>query len=88
MKLYHAQTREDYDALMDELESKGVKWQGCQKPHDFDGFEAYGSETIFEVSNKEIFYLSMDFYKNNFSEFEVIEYKAEKRCQRFRRIRP
>ncbi len=78
MKLYHTQTREDYNALMDELESKGVKWSNGQKPHDFDGFEAYGSETIFQVSNKEILYFSMDFYKKEFNETEIAEYKTEK----------
>ena len=78
MKLYHTQTREDYNALMSELESKGIEWYGGQKPHEFDGFGAYGSETIFQVSNKEILYFSMDFYKNEFNEIEVIEHKAEK----------
>ena len=78
MKLYHAQTREDYDALIDELESKGVKWYSGQKPHEFDGFENHKSETIFEVSDNVICYFSMSFYKNNYNEFELIEYKAEK----------
>ena len=78
MKLYHTQTRKDYDALMSELESKGLKWSNGKKPHEFDGFEAYGSGTIFKVSNKGIFYFSMDFYKKEFNEVEVIEYKAEK----------
>ncbi|QIW50768.1 hypothetical protein [Pseudolactococcus raffinolactis] len=78
MKLYHTQTREDYNALMDELESKGVKWADGKKPHELDGFEAYGSGTIFQVSNKEMVYFSMDFYKEIYNELEVIEYKAEK----------
>ena len=78
MKLYHTQTREDYNALMDELESKGIKWYGGQKPHEFDGFENYESETILEVSNNVINYFSMSFYKNNYNEFEPIEYKAKK----------
>ena len=78
MKLYHTETREDYNALMSELESKGIKWSNGQKPHEFDGFEAYESETIFQVSNKEILYFSMDFYKKEFNEIEVIEYKADK----------
>ena len=78
MKLYHTETREDYDALMDELESKGVKWSGGQKPHEFDAFEEYESGTIFQVSNKEILYFSMNFCKKNFNDFEVIEYKSEK----------
>ena len=77
MKLYNAKTREDYNALMSELESKGIKWSNVLKPHEFDGFGVYGSETIFKVSNKEIVYFSMGFYKNNYNEFEVIEYKAE-----------
>ena len=78
MKLYHTQTREDYDALMSEFESKGVKWNGGKKPHELDAFEEYESETIFKVSNKEILYFSMDFYKKDFNEIEFIEYKAEK----------
>ena len=78
MKLYHTQTRKDYDALMNELESKGVKWNGGKKPHGLDVFEEYESETILKVSNKEMVYFSMDFYKKNYEEIEVIEYKAEK----------
>ena len=78
MKLYHTQTREDYKALMDELESKGVKWIDGQKPHEFDGFKEYESEMVFKVSDNTISYFSMSFYKNNYNEFEVIEYKAEK----------
>ena len=78
MKLYHTQTREDYKALMDELESKGIKWYGGQKPHEFDGFEMYGSEVILKLSGNVIYYFSMSFYKQNYNEFEVIEYKAEK----------
>ena len=78
MELYHTQTREDYKALMDELESKGIKWHGGQKPHEFDGFEKHESETIFEVSENVINYFSMSFCENNYNEFELIEYKAEK----------
>ena len=78
MKLYHTETREDYNDLMDELESKGVKWYGGQKIHEFDGFELYGSEAVLKLSDNVISYFSMDFYKNNFSEFEIIEYKAKK----------
>lgn len=78
MKLYHTQKREDYNAFMDELESKGVKWSNGKKPHEFDGFKIYRSETVFQVSNKEILYFSMDFYKKEFNEVEIIEYKAEK----------
>ena len=78
MKLYHAQTREDYDALIDELESKGVKWYSGQKIHEFDGFEIYGSEAILKLSDNVISYYSMSFYKQNFNEIEVIEYKAKK----------
>ena len=78
MKLYHTETREDYNALMDELESKGIKWDGGQKPHEFDGFKNYESETILEVSDNVISYFNMRFYKNHYNEFELIEYKAEK----------
>ena len=78
MKLYHTQTREDYDALMSELESKGIKWIYGRKPTEFDGFEQYESETIFKVSDNGISYISMSFYEKKYNEFEVIEYKAEK----------
>ena len=78
MKLYHTQTREDYNALMDELESKGIKLCSGQKPHEFDGFDRHESETIFEVSDNVIIYFSMSFYKQNYNEVEIIEYKAKK----------
>ena len=78
MKLYHTQTREDYNALMSVLESKGIEWYGGQKLHEFDGFGPYGSEAILKVSDNVVSYFSMSFYKDNYNEFEVIEYKAEK----------
>lgn len=78
MKLYHTETRKDYDAFMDELESKGVKWNSGSKPHEFDGFKTYGNEAILKLSDNVISYLSMDFYKKEFNEIEVIEYKTEK----------
>ena len=78
MKLYHTETREDYNALIDELSAQGFKWQGGQKPHEFDGFGKHESETIFKVSDNVIIYFSMNSYKNNYNEFELIEYKAKK----------
>lgn len=78
MELYHTQTREDYKALMDELESKGIEWYGGQKPHEFDGFDLHESETVLKVSDNVISYFSMSFYRNNYKGFELIEYKAEK----------
>lgn len=78
MKLYHTQTRKDYDSLMYELESKGVKWYSGKQPHEFDGFEEYESETVISVTNELIEYSSMDFCKENYNEVEIIEYKAKK----------
>lgn len=81
MKLYNTQTREDYNALIDDLEKKGLEWLSGHKPHEFDGFEDYGRKTILEVSNDVISYFSIDFLKkeyNGYNECEVIEYKAEK----------
>ena len=78
MKLYYTQTRKDYDALMYELESKGVKWYSGKQPHEFDGFEAHESETVISVTNELIEYSSMDFCKENYNEVEIIEYKAKK----------
>ncbi|NLH34473.1 MAG: DUF3310 domain-containing protein [Lactococcus chungangensis] len=78
MKLYHTETREDYDALMDELESKGIKWYRGQKPQEFDGFEIHESKTILKVLGNVISYFSMSVYKNNYNGFELIEYKAKK----------
>ena len=78
MKLYHTETRKDYDALMYELESKGVKWYSGKQPYEFDGFEEYESETVISVTNELIEYSSMDFCKENYNEVEIIEYKAKK----------
>ena len=78
MKLYHTQTRKDYNALMSELESKGIKWYEGQKPHDFDGFEEYQNKTIIKVSNESIIYISMSSYEKDYNEIELIEYKTEK----------
>ena len=78
MKIYRTETRKDYDALMYELESKGVKWYSGKQPHEFDGFEEYESETVISVTNELIEYFCMDFYKENYNEVEIVEYKAGK----------
>ena len=78
MELYHTQTREDYNALMDDLDKKGFEWLSGHKPHEFDGFEDYGIKTVISVTNELIEYFSMDFYKENYNEVEIIEYKADK----------
>lgn len=78
MELYHTQTREDYNAFIDELESKCVKWRGGQKIREFDGFEMHGSEAVLKLSGNVISCYSMDFYKKNYNDFEIIEYKAKK----------
>lgn len=78
MKLYHTQTRKDYDALMYELESKGVKWYSGKQPHEFYGFGRYESETVISVTNALIEFTCMDFCKENYNEVEIVEYKAGK----------
>ena len=79
MKIYHTATREDYDALMVELESQGFKWPNGEKPTEQFNYEEYTSETtITTYAYSDIIRYSSVKDDMEFSPDEpIIEYKSK-----------
>ncbi|EEI9985215.1 DUF3310 domain-containing protein [Listeria innocua] len=46
MKLYHTETKEDYDALMAELEEEGYRWNEIETPREHDCWNIYKKDTV------------------------------------------
>lgn len=79
MKIYHTATLEDYDALMTELEEQGFNWLNLKKPTYYRYWEKYGVNTCIEIVGKEITFGSLDYYKEEYPNTPIIEYKADKK---------
>lgn len=76
MKIYHTATREDYDALMVELERKGFTWSSGSKPTEFNKWDNHNSETCIDVSDSTIEYCCKGYYEKYYPSIKIIEYKA------------
>lgn len=48
-KYYHVKTREDYDALMVEMEARGLRWDDGDLPTEHDAWPTYGVNTVVRV---------------------------------------
>ena len=79
MKLYHVETQEDYDALMNELDEQGYKWRGGSSLKGENGWEFFGKETVILVQSlEEVRYSDKNCYTNVYPNEEIITYKAPK----------
>ena len=78
MKIYHTETKEDYDALMVELEAKGCKWASGRKPTSPDYWKQYGEKTGIEVEGSGTLSKGVIEYLEEVNpQAEVIKYKAK-----------
>ena len=77
MKIYHVETQQTYDALMVELEEKGLKWRRGEKPTNFHLFKRYGKDTYIYDKSGVISLSSVDYFKEHYSDEPVIEYKTK-----------
>ena len=78
MKIYNTKTQSNYDVLMIELEERGFEWFTGQKPTYFRYWEKYGVNTCIEIVGKEITFGSIEWYKEEYPDISIIEYKADK----------
>lgn len=80
MKLYHVETQEDYDALMEELDEQGYKWSGGSSLKGENGWEFFGKETVILVQSlEEVSCSDKDCYTTVYPNEEIITYKATKK---------
>lgn len=75
MKIYHVETQYDYETLMIELEEKGYLWLSGDKPTSKD----YWSEenSCVRISGEDITSGSLDCYKEEYPNENIIEYRAK-----------
>lgn len=77
MKIYHVETKEDYDALMIELEENGCEWNSGAKPRNYNGFKRYGKDTYIYDEYGVISLSSGEYFKKYHSDETLVEYKAK-----------
>ena len=81
MKVYHVETKEDYDALMIELEEKGCKWLSGHKPTSKNYWIVYKEKSCINISSKYITFMNIEQSKKKHPNIPIIEYKEkEKTC--------
>ena len=77
MKIYHVETKEDYDALMIELEENGCEWNSGAKPRNYNGFKRYGKDTYIYDEYGVISLSSGEYFKKYRSDETLVEYKTK-----------
>ena len=77
MKMYHTATQKAYDELMLDLEEKGYKWLSGHKPTHFKYWKHDKENTCIKISGKDITLNSIEWYKKEYPDTPVIEYKEK-----------
>lgn len=78
MKIYHTKTQEDYDALMKELELRGILWIAGGKPTNINIWEVCKEDTCVICDNKTLSHCSVIGKNNAYPNITTIEYTAQK----------
>ena len=78
MKFYLTRTQEDYNSLMVELEKQGYKWLSRDKPTSRDYWSEDKEDTCIAISGKDITFDSIEWYKEEYPDIPIFEYKADK----------
>lgn len=79
MKIYHTKTQEDYDALMRELELRGILWIDGTFPTNENCWKRREAETVICVHGDNFITLgSLIAIKREFPDIPIIEYTAKK----------
>lgn len=77
MKIYHTETQADYDALMVELEERGVRWVSGAKPTEDNFWPEYKNNTTLEVFEEELAYYVGGYSNAVNPDTPIIKYKAK-----------
>lgn len=77
MKIYHTKNRENYNALMVELEGENYLWGSGHRPTEWGDWSAYGKDTCVRVEDELIHYSSTSFYNQCYPGTPIVEYKLK-----------
>ena len=89
MIIYHDETQQSYEEWMNELEVKGCKWRGGEKPTKVNEIKKcgkkygekygkeYGKEICVYEEDGEISFSDVEYFKKNHSDETLIEYKEK-----------
>lgn len=78
MELYHTETQEDFNALLEKLENDGRESALINATDRFRHWEYYKQDTVIFVEERMMFYTSIRYCKQNYPEIEIKKYKAKK----------
>lgn len=81
MKIYCTRTQEDYNYLMVELEKQGFIWDSGHNPTHFKYWSEDKEDTCIATSGKKITYGSIEWYKDEYPDISIIEYRADKQVE-------
>lgn len=73
-RYFHVKSREDYNALMVELEAKGLRWSMRRYPTKFDAWTRYGINTVIHVRDH-LTFCNYRYYKARGVTIETYEAK-------------
>ena len=78
MKIYCTRTEEDYNSLMVELEKQGFIWDSGHNPTLFKYWSEDKEDTCIAISGKKFTFNSIEWYKEEYPDISIIEYRADK----------
>lgn len=78
MKIYHTKTQEDYDALMEELESDGCVFSNGRKPTKVKLWGVSRADTYVICNSKVLTLSSISWEGQKYPDIPIIEYTAQK----------
>nr|WP_311774953.1 DUF3310 domain-containing protein [Listeria seeligeri] len=80
MKLYHTETQEDFDELLEKLGKEGYRWWSDKviTPDDSDCWEWYKQNTVVFAGEEGVIHGDARYTKNRYPNIPIEKYKAEK----------
>lgn len=77
MKIYHVETQEDYDALMDLNSRRGIWWADDTEPKEFNFWAEFRNETCVMIKDDEMYYGLKLEYIETYPDIPIRKYKAK-----------
>lgn len=77
MQIYHVETQEDYDALMDLNSRRGIWWADDTEPKEFNFWAEFRNETCVMIKDDEMYYGLKLEYIETYPDIPIQKYKAK-----------